>query len=64
MNSYQMRKQFGCNPDVVAVLVWATQKALKGYGKTHPDSKRQRCTRERDLMLWGARKVKRCVHDL
>jgi hypothetical protein len=24
----------------------------------HPDRKRQRCTRERDLMLWGARKVK------
>lgn len=25
----------------------------------HPDRKRQRCTRERDLMLWGARKIKR-----
>ena len=25
----------------------------------HPDHKRQRCTRERDLMLWGARQFKR-----
>jgi hypothetical protein len=24
----------------------------------HPDRKRQRITRQRDLMLWGARKVK------
>jgi hypothetical protein len=24
----------------------------------HPDRKRQRTTRQRDLMLWGARKVK------
>ncbi len=26
----------------------------------HPDRKRQRRTRQRDLMLWGARKVKGC----
>jgi hypothetical protein len=27
----------------------------------HPDRKRQRCTRERDLFLWGARKMKRAL---
>jgi len=27
----------------------------------HPDRKRQRCTKERDLYLWGARKVKRAL---
>ena len=61
MNRYEIRKQFGKSPDLYAVLVWATQQALKGFGKTHPDSKRQRCTRERDLMLWGARKIKRAI---
>jgi hypothetical protein len=63
MNRYQLMHQFGKNPDIVAVLVWATQQALKAYGKTHPDYKRQRCNRQRDLMLWGARKIKRAVHD-
>ena len=27
----------------------------------HPDRKRQRCTRDRDLFLWGARKMKRAL---
>ena len=27
----------------------------------HPGRKRQRCTKERDLMLWGARKIKRAI---
>jgi hypothetical protein len=27
----------------------------------HPDRKRQRTTRMRDLMLWGARKLKRAI---
>jgi hypothetical protein len=58
MNRYEIRKQFGRNPDTCAVLVWAIQQALKGFGIKHPDRKRQRTTRQRDLYLWGARKVK------
>ncbi len=27
----------------------------------HPDRKRQRCTKQRDLYLWGARKQKQIV---
>ena len=27
----------------------------------HPDRKRQRSTRRRDLMLWGARQIKRAI---
>jgi len=58
MNSRQIRRQFGRNPNVAAVLVWATQQALKGYRVRHPDYKRQRTTRQRDLCLWEARKIK------
>ena len=58
MNRYQIRKQFGRNPDTCAVLVWAVQQALKGYRTRHPDHKRQRCTRQRDLSLHMARTLK------
>jgi hypothetical protein len=27
--------------------------------RKHPDRKRQRCTKQSDLMLWGARTLKR-----
>lgn len=61
MNRYEVRKQFGKNPDLYAVLVWATQKALKGYRTTHPDSKRQRTTRLRDVSIQAARELKRAL---
>ena len=55
---YRFRRMFGRKPDLTAILIWATQQALKGYGVAHPDMKRQRKTRQRDLMMWGARKIK------
>ena len=58
MDHYQIQRQFGKNPDLYAVLVWATQKALKGYGVKHPDMKRQRCNIQRDMYLYGSRLFK------
>lgn len=55
MNRYEMRKQFGSSPDTCAVLVWAIQQALKGFGKRHPDGKRQRKSRLRDLTIYRLR---------
>lgn len=55
---YKLRHMFGKAPDLAAVLIWATQQALKGYGKAHPDTKRQRSTKQRDLRLWGERQRK------
>jgi hypothetical protein len=55
MNRYEMRRQFGRNPDTCAVLVWAIQQALKGIGKRHPDGKRQRKSRLRDLTIYRLR---------
>jgi hypothetical protein len=61
MNRYEVRKQFGRNPSLYAVLVWATQQALRGYGVKHPDHKRQRTTRLRDMAIQAARKLKRAA---
>ena len=58
MDRYQIRKQFGRNPDLYAVLIYATQKALKGIGVKHPDHKRQRCTKLRDTSIQAARTLK------
>jgi hypothetical protein len=57
MNRYQMRKQFGRHPDLAAVLVWSLQHALKAIG-THPDGKRQRKSRKRDLTIFRSRELK------
>jgi hypothetical protein len=40
MTRLAMWHQFGRRPSLEAVLLYAVQQALKGYGKTHPDSKR------------------------
>ena len=59
MDHYKMRRMFGKKPALSAVLVWATQQALKGIGVTHPDTKRQRTTRQRDVGIYKAREMKR-----
>jgi hypothetical protein len=59
MDRHDIRKMFGRKPSLDAVLIWSLQQALKGIRAKHPDGKRQRRRKERDLMLWGARKVKR-----
>jgi hypothetical protein len=45
---------------LTGALVYALQQALKGYGITHPDSKRQRKARLRDIGHAEARKMKNC----
>ena len=61
MTRCEVRKQFGRNPSLHAVLVWATQQALRGYGVKHPDRKRQRTTRLRDVSIQAARELKRAA---
>ena len=57
MNRYEIRRQFGCKPDLAAVLVFSLQQALRG-SRTHPDSKRQRKTRLNDLTKYYVRILK------
>lgn len=58
MNRWQLREQFGTRPDVHAVLIWSVQHALKGWGTRHPDMKRQRKARLRDLTIYRSRQLK------
>ena len=43
---------------LTGALVWALQQSLKGYGITHPDPKRQRKARLRDVRYAEARAIK------
>jgi len=63
MNRWQVREQFGTAPVLSSVLGWAVQQALKGYRVRHPDAKRQRRTRLRDLTIHRRRLLKAACHN-
>jgi hypothetical protein len=50
--------KWGPQPDLAQLIFLAVRYAF--HSRRHPDQKRQRTTRKRDLYLWGARKVKGC----
>jgi hypothetical protein len=45
MNRRELRKQFGRNPSLSAVIVYAVQQALRPFGCNHGDPSRSRTAR-------------------
>jgi len=58
MNRRALRKQFGKNPSLSAVLVYAVQQALRPLGRNHGDPSRSRTARLRELERRTIRRLK------
>ena len=60
MDKQKFRKTLGKRPSLTSVLVWSVQQALRSVGR-HPDFKRQRKTKTRDVSINQERKEKQRI---
>jgi len=58
MNHRELSKQFGRNPNLSAVIVYAVQQALRPFGCNHGDPSRSRMARLRALERRAIRRLK------
>ena len=58
MNRYRFFKTFGLKPKLNTIILWSVQQALRGYGVKHPDCKRTRRAKLRDLDIERQRQIK------